>query len=319
MPRTPTKPARCPPIAATLVAALAMATLACRSADGDGGDPGLPVGSDAPSDGVPTRVISLSPNVTETLFAVGAGEQVVAVTDFCSYPPEELGDMPRIGAYLNPDVERMLSLTPDLVVLLPSQDGLRLRMEAAGITTLTVRNESLDEVIAGIEAIGEATGHPDEGARLAAELREEMDRTRTTAAGREPVETLMVIGRGGDDLTGIFGVGPGTFLDEVIRSAGGRNVLGDAPTLYPQVPIEEILRLGPDVIIEVVVPPSQLESHELVAAWDELSSIPAVRDGRIHVLTDDYLLIPGPRAVRSARRLLPLLHPDLAAVEEITP
>ncbi|MDP7111634.1 MAG: ABC transporter substrate-binding protein, partial [Myxococcota bacterium] len=212
---------------------------------------------------MPQRIVSLTPNVTETLFAVGAGDQLAAVTDFCNYPAEPLADMPRIGAYLNPDIERMLSLSPDLVVVLPAQVGVRERMEAAGIATLTVRNESLDEILASIETLGEATGHGEEGRTLTVELRAEMDAVRAQVANRPPVSVLMVIGRGGDDLTGIFGVGPGTFLDEVIRTAGGSNVLAEAPTLYPQVPLEEVIRLAPQVIVEVVVPPSQLEPDQV--------------------------------------------------------
>ncbi len=296
------------PVPRTLLAlVLGSWLLAC----GGGGSP--PAATPAEPPAVPRRIVSLSPNVTETLFAVGAGEQVAAVTDFCTYPPEPLADMPRIGAYLNPDVERMLSLSPDLVVVLPSQSGTRERMEAAGIATLTVRNESLDEILTSIETLGEAAGRGEEGRALADELRGEMEAVQAQIAGREPVPTLVVIGRGGDDLTGIFGVGPGTFLDEVIRTAGGRNVLAEAPTLYPQVPLEEIIRLAPHVIVEVVVPPSQLEPDQVREAWGALSSIPAVKEDRIHVLTEDYLLIPGPRAVRSAQRLLPLLHPGMEA------
>jgi len=256
-------------------------------------------------------VISLAPNITEILHAVGAGHTVVGVTDFCSYPADELADVPRIGAYLNPDVERMLSLRPDLVVLLPSQEGLRARLESSGIRTLTVANESLDEVLDSIEAIGAATGRGEEARALRRELEDDLEAVRSATAGREPIPTLVVIGRGSDDLAGIFAVGPGTFLDEMLRAAGGRNVFEDAATLYPQVPLEEVIQRAPGVIVEVVVPPSELETAAVVAAWRNLSTVPAVQDGRIHVLTDDYLLIPGPRAVRTARRLQPLLHPDL--------
>ena len=303
----PTNRSRRAAIPAALLGVLLMATGGCRGPSPSTEAPSPPAAATAPS-----RVISLAPNITETLFAVGAGEQVVAVTDFCTYPPDELESMPRIGAYLNPDVERMLSLTPDLVILLPAQEDLRKRMESAGIGTLSVANESMDEVLSGIEDIGEATGHAEEGRQLSGELRGELDAARALVTDRATVPVLLAIGRGGDDLAGIFGVGPGTFLDEVIRAAGGRNVLAEAPSLYPQVPIEEVIRLAPAVIVEVVVPPWQVPPDEIAGAWSHLSSIPAVRDGRIHVLTDDYLLIPGPRAIRSARRLLPLLHPDAA-------
>ena len=272
---------------------------------------GAPAALGPDTDAVAARVISLSPNITEVLFAVGAGQTVIGVTDFCTYPPDEVARVPRIGAYLNPDVERILSLRPDLVILLPSQEGLQQRLSSSGIRTLTVANESLEEVLASIDTIGEATGHADEAHALRQELQADLDSVRSAVADREPVPTLVVIGRGSDDLAGIFAVGPGTFLDETIRAAGGRNVLDDAVTLYPQVPLEEVIQRAPQVIVEVVVPPSELDPQAVVEAWDDLSAVPAVRDRRIHVLTDDYLLIPGPRAVRTARRLQPLLHPDL--------
>ncbi len=253
------------------------------------------------------RVISTSPNLTEILFAVGAGEQVVGVTDFCTWPPEAR-DVPRIGAYLNPDVERMIALQPDLVLVLPSMVGLAERLQGAGIETRAVANESLQQVLDSIDAIGEATGHVDEATKLKADLRTELDAIAEAVAGEAPIEVLVVIGRGSGDLTGIFAVGPGTFLDELLRVAGGRNVLADAVSLYPQVPLEEVIRLAPDVIVEVVVPPSELATDDVVASWSSLSTVPAVRDGRIHVLTEDYLLIPGPRSVRTARQLQLLLH-----------
>lgn len=257
----------------------------------------------------PQRIISTAPNLTEILFAVGAGDQVAAVTDFCAYPPEKLAQMPRIGAYLNPDMERMFSLQPDLVVVIPSMESLRRRLEAAHIPTLTVRNESHEDMLASIEAIGTATGHEAEGQQLRAELEQGLAKVRDLA-GTQPTSFLMVIGRGSGDMSGIFAVGPGTFLDELARAAGGRNVLEEAISLYPQVPLEEVIHLAPEVIIEVVVPPSELTGDQVAAGWNTLSTVPAVRDGRVHVLTDDYMLIPGPRALRTAERLLPLLHPE---------
>jgi iron complex transport system substrate-binding protein len=258
--------------------------------------------------GPASRVISTSPNLTEILFAVGAAEQTVGVTDFCTYPPGAR-EIQRIGAYLNPDVERMIALQPDLVLLLPSMVGLRDRLHGAGIPTLTVANESLDQVLESIDAIGEATGHAAEAVERRSELVTELEAIAAAVAQHDPVSTLVVIGRGSDDLTGIFAVGPGTFLDELLRNAGGRNVLVDAVSLYPQVPLEEVIRLAPEVIIEVVVPPSELAPEEIVASWSALSTVPAVRDERIHVLTNDYLLIPGPRSVRTARQLQVVLHP----------
>ncbi len=258
------------------------------------------------------RIISTAPGFTEILFAVGAGDQVVAVTDFCAHPPEGVADLPTIGAYLNPDIERMLGLRPDLVVLLPAQEGLRQRMEAAGIPTLTAANESHVELLASILAIGGAAGREDEARELHDGLVAELDAVRGAVQGRDPVPTLVVIGRGSGDLAGLLAVGSGTFLDELLRAAGGRNVMEEARGLYPQVPLEEVIHLAPQVIVDVAVPPSNLESSQVIGSWSHLTAIPAVRDGRVHVLTEDYLLIPGPRAIQTARLLQPLLYPDLA-------
>ncbi len=274
------------------------------------GKPAAPVVDEPPA--AAQRIISTAPGFTEILFAVGAGEQVVAVTNFCTYPPEGVQGLPTIGAYLNPDVERMLSLRPDLVVVLPAMEGLRQRMEAAGIPTLTAANESHEELLASVIAIGEAAGREAEAAQLHAEMVAELDGIRAAVEGKEPVPTLVVIGRGSGDLAGIFAVGAGTFLDELLRAAGGRNVMEEARGLYPQVPLEEVIHLAPAVIVEVAVPPSNLQAHEVVEAWSHLTAIPAVRGGRVHVLTEDYMLIPGPRSIQTARLLQPLLHPDTA-------
>jgi iron complex transport system substrate-binding protein len=235
------------------------------------------------------------------------------VTDYCVYPPEAVAGLPRIGAYLNPDIERMLSLRPDLVVLIPTQDRVAQRMSGAGVATLQVRNERLDEVLESITTLGDATGHGDRGRLVRQDLEDGLAAVRASVAGRTPTPTLVVIGRGSGDMAGIFAVGPGAFLDEILTAAGGINVLDGALGLYPQVPLEEVLSLAPEVIIEVVVPPSLLQPAEIVDAWSSLSTVPAVRDGRVHVVTEDYLLIPGPRAVRTAERLAPLLHRELAA------
>lgn len=270
--------------------------------------PAEPVLPDAP--GAAQRIISTAPGFTEILFAVGAADQVIAITDFCTYPPEAVEGLPTIGAYLNPDVERMLGLRPDLVVLLPAMEGLRQRMEAAGIRTLTAANESHEELLASVIAIGAVSGHEEEAANLHQQMVAELEGVRTAVEGKDRVPTLVVIGRGSGDLAGIFAVGAGTFLDELLRAAGGRNVMEEARGLYPQVPLEEVIHLAPEVIVEVAVPPSNLAADEVMEAWSHLTAIPAVRDGRVHVLSEDYMLIPGPRSIQTARLLQPLLHPD---------
>ena len=270
--------------------------------------------------GSPGRVITIGPNVTETVFALGAGERVIAVTDFCTYPPEALGKA-RVGGLFHPNLERIIALEPDLVVMQNPMEKVIGLCEERGVDWLAVGMNDLAGIYRGIGLLGGKLGLEEEAARLRAEIESGLEEVRMRVAGLglerglggggQRVKLFLCTGRAPGELSGLGTTGPGGFLAELIEIAGGENIFADAVTRYPQVSKEALTRRAPEVIIECR-PGADLDGAaraRLVAEWDALSSLPAVRGGRVHVLTDDFLMIPGPRIVKTARRLAELLHP----------
>lgn len=248
----------------------------------------------APADG-PLRILSLSPNVTEILFAIGLGDKVVGVTDFCRYPPEAT-EKEKIGGLLNPNLEKMFALEPNLVIMLPAHGDLSRKMEKRGIATLVVPNDTVDDVVRSIEAIGGATGRDSAAAGLVGRIRSSIEKARA----RKPAKrwrTMMVVDRTRGALSDIYVAGPGTYLDEVIRIAGGENAFGDALARYPSAGLEEILHRNPEVIIELKPGDTvrREAEQEIRAEWERLPGLVAAEEGRIFVLAGEYLLVPGPR------------------------
>jgi ABC-type Fe3+-hydroxamate transport system substrate-binding protein len=253
---------------------------------------------------VPHRLIALTPSIEETLFALGLGPRVVGVGDFCVWPPE-VHSLPQLGGLFNPNLERIVALKPDLAVFIPSERDLARKLEKLGIPSLIVPGESLADVEASFHAIAERCGVPEAGERLAARWR----------AGLAPrllswkPRVMLSVGRQPGRLADVLAAGPGTFFDEILTRMGGVNVFADAPTRYPQVSLEEVVRRSPDVILELRAEPmAPAETAALVRDWNQLGQLPAVRDHRVAVLAADYVVIPGPR--------LPLLVRDMRAALE---
>jgi len=258
---------------------------------------------------VPRRLIALAPSLAETLFVLGLGKRVVGVGDYSSWPPEVAG-LPRLGGLLDPNFEQIVALKPDLVLVLPSQRDLAGKLGRLGIASLVVPSDSLADVERSFPRIAERCGVPEVGRRLAGQWRRDLaPRPLSLAQGRRPPKVLLVAGRPPGRLTEILIAGPGTFLDDLARRAGGVNALADSPMAWPQVNLEEVLHRAPDVIVELR---SEPVTPEVAAAlrrdWQRLPGLPAVQAGRISVIGGDYTMIPGPR--------LPLLYRQLRAAFE---
>ena len=256
------------------------------------------------------RVVSLVPAVTEMLFAIGAGPQVVGVSSFDAFPPE-VKTLPRVGALLDPDTERILALRPDLVVVYGSQADLQARFERAGIQVYSYRHAGVDDVLATMREVGEATGRRGEAERLAGQLRARLDAVRERVAGGPRPRVMLVFGRQRGTLREIYASGGRGFLHEMLAIAGGENVFGDLDRESVQPSTETVLARAPEVILEIQATglASEGEREREAAAWSTLASVPAVRDGRIHFLTGDYLVVPGPRIAAATEAIARVLHP----------
>ncbi|MCX6550205.1 MAG: helical backbone metal receptor [Acidobacteria bacterium] len=260
----------------------------------------------------PQRIVSVVPSVTETLFAIGAGPRVIAVSSFDTYPPE-VAHLPKVGALFDPDVERILSLRPDLVVVYGSQTDLIAQLGRANIPTYVYRHGSLADITAGIRDLGVRLGLAGEGRRVAATIDGAMGEIRTRLKGGTRPRTLLVIGREPQSLRSINASGGIGFLHDLLELAGGANVFADVKRESLLVSTETILAKAPEVIIELHY--SEPPIPEAIArerkAWTALSAVPAVKAGRVYLLYGGELVVPGPRVVVTAQTFARALHPDI--------
>jgi len=257
-----------------------------------------------------TRVVSLVPALTEMLFAVGAGPQVVGVSSYDAFPPD-VKRLPRVGALLDPDTERILSLRPDLVLLYGSQVEQQALFERAGIRTYGYRHAGISGALHSIDEIGRLTGHPAEAQRLIRTVEAKLDAVRARVAGRQRPRTLLVFERQPGTLQGLYASGGRGFLNEMLDIAGGVNVFADMPRESVQPSHETLLMRAPEVIIEISargLAGSDTDQERRI--WSRLASVPAVRQGRILFLSGEHLVVPGPRLAEGTEALAGALHPE---------
>ena len=234
------------------------------------------------------RIVSLAPHVTEQLFAAGAGNKVVAISEYSDYPPAAL-KLPRVASSGNVDVEAVLALKPDLVVawrLEATAKALR-RLEELGLTVFYNEPRRLAQIAGMVEAMGELAGTAPTARALAAALREELARLERTYRARRPVSLFYQIAD-----KPLMTLGGEQFVSDAIALCGGRNVFADAPTIAPVVNIEAVLAADPEAIITA--------SPE---AWQKLTGLRAVRSGNLYSVPRDEMHRHGPRAVGATRLL----------------
>ena len=197
----------------------------------------------------PQRIISMSPSITETLFALGVGDRVVGVTDFCTYPKEACA-LPKIGGLLNPSVEAWIRLKPDLIIHQDDSHKLRVNAQNLGIPTLAISMTRLQNIYETIATFGEVLGAEAAAHSLVEKLQSEVEKKKTLLQGIQKKSVLLLLNEGGDPNGALYGVGRSTFLGELIEMAGGNNILTDPSINYPKISKEYILRYSPDVIIQ---------------------------------------------------------------------
>jgi iron complex transport system substrate-binding protein len=261
----------------------------------------------------PRRIISLVPALTEMLFAIGAGPQVVAVSSFDTHPPE-VTRLPRVGALLDPDVEKVLSLTPDLVALYGSQVDLKRQLERASIPAFDYRHAGLAGLFSTMRALGIRTGHAARADEVARGLERRIDDVRRRTATRPQPRVLLVFGREQGSLRNIYASGGRGFLHDMLLAAGGVNVFADVTQEAVQATTELVLARAPDVIVELHERAdwSDADSAQARAAWRRLAAVPAVKQGRVVILGGEGLVVPGPRVADAVERLAAALHPVTA-------
>ena len=266
----------------------------------------------------PQRIISLSPGITEILFALGLGEQIVGVTNYCVYP-EKAKSIPRIGSLLNPSHETIITLKPDLIIHQPKKFKIETIVEKLGIWNLSISMLSLEEIFSSIKAIGLATQRKNAADRLIQSMKEKIDFHRKRLAQVSQKSVLLILGISNDSMRDLYGVGPETYLGEMLALAGGRNILEDVKTQYPKISKEFIIYESPEIIIEVG--PKDILSREASKKrrqeWKRFSTIRAVKTQNIHFIGTDYVLIPGPRLVNIIDDFVKAIHPEISSNDSL--
>jgi iron complex transport system substrate-binding protein len=272
-------------------------------------------GGEVPGAGIERKgVVSSGPQITETVCALGEGDRLIGITDFCDYPPEVM-DLPRIGGFMNPDFEKITLLRPELLIVSGKHLQLTEFAQRSGIPYVNVYMDSLDTIEEGIMTIGGALGVEEKARALRDRVRRELDEVRASVEGKPRPLVLIITGRQSHDLNTLATVGGGSFVSELVELAGGDNIYEDAAQPYLEASKETAVIKAPEAIVEFHAGEelSEEEQARYVADWNQLPSIPAVKQGRILILTESHALRPGPRLPEIARRIAAFLHPPAEA------
>ena len=257
----------------------------------------------------PQRLVSLAPSNTEILFALGLGDKVVGVTDFCDYP-EEAKSIDKVGG-MEHNLEKIVALDPDLVLAIggsPAQVEKAVEMEELGLTVLVLEPGDIEGIMADIKLVGKATGAEKQASSLAGEMRERFDDITTKAkeAGSTPKVFFEL---DATDPSKPYTPGPGSFIDALISLAGGSNIGSTAQMQWAQLSTEEIIAQDPEVLVlgdfNYGVTPEMVKERP---GW---SVITAVKNGNIHPIDDILISRPGPRVIEGLEALATIIHPEL--------
>jgi cobalamin transport system substrate-binding protein len=274
---------------------------------------GVFCGSDyARTQAAPRRIISLIPATTEMLFDIGASDRIVGVGTFDRFPPE-VSRFPRVGGLLDPNVERMLALKPDLVIVYETQTNLISQLTRAGVPMFRYRHQGLPDIVQTIRSLGTRIGAVKEAEGAAGRIEARLADVRRRVEGRSRPRTLLVFGREPGSLRRIEASGGYGFLHDLLELAGGNDVLSDFQRQSVEMSTEMVLARGPEVIIELQYgdSPRRQQIDAETRVWDALPSVPAVRQKQVHLLVGDEFVVPGPRIVQAAERFARVLHPDV--------
>jgi cobalamin transport system substrate-binding protein len=253
--------------------------------------------------GPPQRIISVVPSVTEMLFAFGLGDKVIGVSDFDHVPPE-VETRTRVGGLINPDIEKIITMRPDLVITYGTQDELRRHLESAGIPIFPYVHGNVEQTLKFMLDLGHAAGAEDRARQTVEELRRTFQQVRARAPAAAP-KVLLIYGREAGTMGSFYSVGPRAFQHDLIEMAGGRSLFDDVDQETVQPTLEEVINRKPDIIVETLSPPlkpSEVQQRE--NDWNRLE----LAKGRIYIEGESYFLIPGPALGMAAERMSQIIR-----------
>lgn len=257
----------------------------------------------------PTRIVSMAPNLTEILFSLGIDESVVGVTQDSDYPPAAARKS-TVGTFWQPNIEAVIALKPDLVVALDleQQRILTGRLTRMGYQCLTLDISTVDDLFAAISAVAAATNRGPQAEQVLGNMKAKMAAVSDKTAGKDKVKVLWVVQR-----QPLRVAGRNTFINELIELAGGENAVGRTLHVYPPIGGEQVIASGPQVIIEPTMAAGDMREQQVQAAsyWKRYTTVPAVADGRIHVIDGDLVSRLSPRLGDGIEIIARCLHPEV--------
>ncbi len=255
----------------------------------------------------PQRIVSTSPVVTEILYGVGAFDRVVAVTEYCTYPPEAK-KLPKVGGWATPSIEKVASFRPDLVVLSEAQKPfLEGPLQQLGIQTVMAPSQTIEDAYTAMVAIGRATGRERQAAQLVQRTRDALEHVRNRAAGLPRRSVLIIVDRAPGTLREMYAALPSSFLAQLVETAGGKVVFSAAGAGYGKISPEMVVAANPDVILDVEANSKTGD----IGAWSELSELTAVRRGNVHIVREEFVPHDSQMIAKTAVVFARLLHPEV--------
>lgn len=260
------------------------------------------------------RIISLAPNITEILFALGLGDKIIGVSEFCNYPPQA-ANIPKVGALLNPNFEAIIAAKPDLVIILDEMAADKNKFDSLGIDTLIVKHDSLEEILDSINLIAARCGKSQQAEKIVTDIRNKIKNIQNQINTQNRLKVLVCLGRDyspdpAEKPQNSYIAGNDGFYSQMVEYAGGQNAYtGKLP--FPAVSTESVISMNPQIIIDIL-PTDQKQANPQIAEtqWKNFNQIDAVKNNRIYIFTEDFTAIPGPRFILTLEKIARIINPD---------
>jgi iron complex transport system substrate-binding protein len=241
------------------------------------------------------RMISLSPFITEIIYALKQEEDLIAVSDFCSFPPEARNKV-KIGGLLDPNIEKMIALNPTLILGQPAHDRLKQELKKLGLNIIMVSNEDVSDIYKAIDTLGFYLNCSLRATQLIAAIQDSLRQICAGIQKKDSVTAMLIVGREAGSLRNITVAGRNTFIGEMWELAGGKNLYSDLTSRYSLVSLESILIRNPDLIIEFDPAGERMVKREVITEeWEIVKQVRAIKKGNLFLVSGEHIFIPGPR------------------------
>jgi len=256
----------------------------------------------------------MAPSITETLYALGLSDRLIGVTRYCQYP-SEVRTLPKVGGFLDPNFEAIIALRPDLVILLEEHKRSLPGFQKLALETKVVCHKTIKGVIDSLHSIASICGEEARGRKMADDIQSRLDRIGEKTARAKRPKVMIAVDRiqGSGGLVDVYIAGADDYFDTMIELAGGENVYRQGSIRFPVVSTEGVMRMNPDVIVDLVsgLDQNHFQSEGNLADWQSLANVEAVKQHRVYAFNRDYATVPGPRFIRFVEDLARLLHPEI--------